>query len=140
MVEEKNYIKRKDGKLFKVKQNLTCNNYGIYAAQCLVCDQTYVGQSKNKFSTRFNAHRKNWKDALNGILRQNEFNKDENALFNHYQKFHKINQDKLEFDQAYKIIFVEQPAPHNLNLAESTWASDLEAEINVAKMFLPRYK
>ena len=42
-------INENDKKLF-LTQCLTCDNYEIYAAQCKLCDQIYVGQTKNKFS------------------------------------------------------------------------------------------
>ena len=35
MVPTVNHIKTAQGKLFFLKQNLTCSNYGIYAACCL---------------------------------------------------------------------------------------------------------
>jgi len=30
-------------KTFPLNQNLTCANYGIYIATCLLCDEKYVG-------------------------------------------------------------------------------------------------
>ena len=42
--------------------------------------------------------------------------------------------------RAFKVTFVEKPAVTNLDVAESMWAADLEAEINVAGMCLPRHR
>ena len=42
-------------KTFRPNQNLTCANYGIYAATCVICNEQYVGQTKNKF--RSDGHR-----------------------------------------------------------------------------------
>ena len=65
MVIDEPYLVDKNGKKTKLKYHLTCANYGIYAAQCRICKQFYVGQSKNKFSTRWNAHRNKWKNLCN---------------------------------------------------------------------------
>ena len=40
MVPTVNHIKTAQGKLFFLKQNLTCSNYGIYAAQCKICQKS----------------------------------------------------------------------------------------------------
>ena len=61
MVSEVNKIRNKKGKYFKLKDNLDCRNYGIYGAECLKCQEIYIGQTKNKFSTRWNSHRSKWK-------------------------------------------------------------------------------
>ena len=45
MVPTVNHIKTAQGKLFFLKQNLTCSNYGIYAAQFKICQKIYVGQT-----------------------------------------------------------------------------------------------
>jgi len=44
-------------KTFPLNQKLTCANYGIYVAACAICHEQYVGQTANKFSTRWSAHR-----------------------------------------------------------------------------------
>ena len=44
-------------KKFNLKQHLTCKNYGVYMAECKFYKMQYVGQTKNKFSTRWNNHR-----------------------------------------------------------------------------------
>jgi len=46
-------------KTFPLNQNLTCPNYGIYVATCVLCHEQYVGQTKNKYSKRWSAHRSN---------------------------------------------------------------------------------
>ena len=98
MVKETSHIKRKDGKQFTLKQKLSCNGYGIYVAQCRICNQSYVGQTVNKYSKRWNSHRKNWNDGLNSIIKKtNNLHSDEQALLTHYQKHHpaKINHKKI---------------------------------------------
>ena len=45
-------ISHSNSKKFSLKQPLTCKNYGIYVAECKFCKMQYVGQAKNKFSTR----------------------------------------------------------------------------------------
>ena len=142
MVQETSSIKRKDGKLFNLKQNLSCSDYGIYVAQCLICNHLYVGQTKNKFSTRWNSHRKNWNDAINSIIKNtNNYNSDEQALFNHYTNYHpeKIDQEKISLARAFTVTFVEKPSTEKLDIAESMWATKLGAEINIARMCLPKH-
>ena len=40
-----------------LKQNLTCSNYKIYAAQSKICQKIYVGQTINHFYSRWSGHR-----------------------------------------------------------------------------------
>ena len=47
-------------KTFKLNQSLTCADFGIYVTTCVVCHEQYVGQTSNKFSKRWSAHRSNW--------------------------------------------------------------------------------
>jgi len=47
-------------KTFLLNQNLTCANYGIHVATSVLCHEQYVGQTKNKFSMRWSAHRSSW--------------------------------------------------------------------------------
>ena len=142
MVKETNYIYRKDEKKFNLKQSLSCSDYGIYAAKCLICNHLYVGQTINKFSQRWNSHRKNWTDAINLNFRPtNLINPDEQAIYNHYKKFHPDQiQQKLELPKAFEVTFLEKPAVTNVYVAESMWAADLEAEINVAGLCLPKHR
>ena len=46
-------------KTFKLNQTLTCADFGIYVATCVICHEQYVGQTSNKFSKRWSAHRSN---------------------------------------------------------------------------------
>ena len=52
-------IIKTDNETIKLKQNSTCRNYGIYAAECTICNAKYIGQTKTKFSTTWRAHRTN---------------------------------------------------------------------------------
>ena len=38
--------------ILKLRQRLTCSDYGVYVATCILCKQQYVGQTVTKFSTR----------------------------------------------------------------------------------------
>ena len=44
-------IIKTDNEVITLKQNLTCQNYGIDAAECTICNAKYIGQTKTKFST-----------------------------------------------------------------------------------------
>ena len=45
------------GRIFSLKQNLTCADYGVDVATCKLCSEQYVGQTANKFSKRWTTHR-----------------------------------------------------------------------------------
>jgi len=47
-----------------VNQSLTCSDFGIYVATFMICHEQYVGQTSNKFSKRWSAHRSNWKNKI----------------------------------------------------------------------------
>ena len=42
-------------KTFKLNLSLTCSDFGIYVAACVICHEQYVGQTSNKFSKRWAA-------------------------------------------------------------------------------------
>jgi len=46
-------------------RSLTYANCVIYAAACVKCNQQYVGQTVNKFSTSWSSHRSNWNKPNN---------------------------------------------------------------------------
>ena len=147
MVLETKKIKTKTGKKITLKQNLNCSHYGIYAAKCKQCGDLYVGQTINKFSQRWNGHRKIWKELL---AKQNEkqntnkkikdIKKDEQSLYLHYSQKHPSNVKDLQIHQAYDVIFIESPNREKLDLAESYWIGELEAGINVNKTCLPKIR
>ena len=85
MVTTTDHIKTKNGKLFKLKQQLDCRDYGIYAAQCTTCQEIYVGQTVTTFSKRWTAHRSTWKKIVNKNLAKIDLITDETALYHHYQ-------------------------------------------------------
>ena len=139
MVLEINYLKNKDGKKTKLKNNhLNCKNYGIYAGICRICNKVYVGQTKNPFKDRFSGHRSTWKlfyeRHLNGIP-STEPLKDEQSLFHHYVTDHndvlmekKKRGLRLELSEAFGVVFVEQPNKNDLNLRENYWISLLNEQ------------
>jgi len=98
-------------KTFPFNQNLTCANYSIYVATCVICHEQYVGQTMNKFSKRWSSHRRN----CNRPNCKND--KDEVALSRHYSVFHGIV-NKPPVHEAYTVTFVEQPDFHSLNNCE----------------------
>ena len=61
MIDENIYIKTVENRTIDIKPKLNCKSYGIYSAQCSICEEIYVGQTKNSFNVRWNAHRNNWK-------------------------------------------------------------------------------
>jgi len=90
-------------KTFPLNQNFICADFGIYVAICVICLEQHVGQTSNKFSTRWSAHRSSWniKDW------KTDSDKDQMALSRHYSKSHgTINKQPLH--EAYTVTFVEQ--------------------------------
>ena len=96
-------------KTSKLNQSLTCADFGIYVATCVICHEQYVGQTSNKFSERWSAHRNNWnkQDCTT--------DSDQMALSRHYSENHgTINKPPLH--EAYTVTFVEQPSCHSLDI------------------------
>jgi len=88
-----------------LNQKLTCANHGIYEATCAICHEQYIGQSKNKFSTRWSSHRSNWNRPNCEI---NESNKDNVALLLHFPESHG-DVNKPPIHEAYTVTFAEEP-------------------------------
>jgi len=120
-----------NNKNFKITANLDCAASGIYVAICTTCDETYVGQTSTKFSTRFNGHRGKWVNATESQ------NRDDTALLDHYREFHKniyekwckdypaSRKEQSGFDRAFKIVFVDRVGD-NLLQQEDFWKKTLE--------------
>ena len=101
-------------KTFKLNQSLTCANFGIYVATCVICHEQYFGQTSNKFSNRWSAHRSNW----NKQDCKTDSDKNQMALSRHYSDNHgTINKPPLH--EAYTVTFVEQPSCHSLDICEN---------------------
>ena len=68
-------------------------------------------------------------------------NLDEQALYKHYNIFHKEFLNKtIDFDKAYQVTFLQEPQYKKLDLEESFWISRIKAEINISRTFLPKIK
>ena len=103
-------------KTFKLNQSLTCADFGIYVATCVICHEQYVGQTSNKISKRWSAHCSNWNEQ--DCKTDND--KDQMALWRHYSENHcTINKPPLH--EAYTITFVKQPSCHSLDICENKW-------------------
>ena len=142
MVKETDKTKTKEGKIILIKQKLNCKNYGIYQAECLLCLKKYIGQTKTTFTKRWTQHRNKWKNLINNPEKQTEtWNLDEQALYKHYNIFHKEFLNKtIDFDKAYQVTFLQEPQYKKLDLEESFWISRIKAEINISRTFLPKIK
>ena len=115
-----------------MKPNLNCKSYGIYAAICTKCNSNYVGQTKNSFSTRWTAHIYSWNRSKSNF-NPNDIT-DENALYRHYYVKHKNDlQKECCFDDAYEVVFLEEPNFKNLDYKEYFWINKLKSNINLAK-------
>ena len=115
----------------KIKQNLNCKNYGIYAATCNLCKDIYIGQTSNNFAKRWNAHRNIWKNHIN---KQNHDLKDQFALIIHFKKYHKEKIPK-QIEDAYTVQFLESPIRNKLDYIEQWWIKKTKAKINLNNVF-----
>ena len=146
MVLETKHVETNSKNKFIIKQNINCKNIGVYAAQCKICKEFYVGQTSTCFSDRWRGHRYNWNTQLDqnitNINTDNNQHKDDQALFHHFNKEHLniILQKRLKIWDAYQVIFLEKTTKHRLDSAESFWIDKLKATINIQRTFLPNYK
>ena len=140
MVKETDKTKTPDGKTILLKNRLNCKNYGIYRANCNYCKHKYIGQTKTSFTKRWNQHRAKWKELINKRdITEGNWNKDEQALYKHFEKSHKDKLDnKINMDEAYHLVFLEEPKYFKLDIEESNWISKTKAEINITRTFLPK--
>nr|CAB3263653.1 methionine--tRNA ligase, cytoplasmic [Phallusia mammillata] len=123
------------GQVLELKQDLDCKCYGIYAATCNICSAQYIGQTKNRFSTRWTHHRSTWKER-----KVNEEN-DNAALLHHYASKHTVVfSTHPDITQCFSVTFLQQPAPKDLDACEAKWLKITQATINIQKMVLPRLR
>ena len=133
MVNNAKTITSSSGKVFHIKQNLTCKDFGVYVATCKLCPSQYVGQTVKSFSTRWSGHRAVWKNGCSDV-------DDRAALRIHYIKNHP-NVVNLDLADAFEVTFVDKPKhPVNLDIVESSWISRLHANININRTPLPMYR
>ena len=69
--------------------------------------------------------------------------KEHSALYLRYAKHHRamvLATTPLLLSEAYKLIFVKRPQPKQLEIRENYWISKLDAAINIAKTYMPKYK
>jgi len=101
----------------------------------MICREQYVGQTSNKFSKRWSAHRSNW----NKQDCKTDSDKDQMALWWHYSENHgTINKPPLH--EAYTVTFVKQPSCHSLDICENKLYHLIDAQINIQNMILPYVK
>ena len=80
-------------------------------------------------------------DTKNNKSIKNWEQKDKQALFIHYKKYHKnILENGLQLSDAYNVFFIEKPNYDKLDIQENYWIGKFNAKINIAKTFLPKYK
>lgn len=89
-------------KTLPLSQNLTCANYGICLATCVLCHEQCVGQTTNIFSKRGSSHRSNWNRPH---CKNGKNDKDEVALSWHYSVFHGIV-NKPPAREAHTLLFL----------------------------------
>ena len=124
-------MKTVKNRTIEIKPKLNCKRYGIYSAQCLICEEIYVGQTKNSFNVRWDAHKNSRKKFIRN------FNSvcigEETALFKHYLENHHTEIENIRLDSGFKIIFLEQPEFKSLDYKESLCIKRLNAKVNLKK-------
>ena len=101
----------------------------------MICHEQYVGQTSNKFSKRYSAHRSNW----NKQDCKTDSDKDQMALSRQYSE-NQATINKPPLHEAYTVTFVEQPSCHSLDICENKWYDLIYAQINIQNMILPHVK
>ena len=135
MVISTSFITTENNKKLFLTQRLTCDNYGIYAAQCQLCHQIYIGQTKNKFSIRWTNRRTFWKNN------NTQNHTDKAALLLHFHNHHKnFISSHPDISECYHVIFLQEPRYyHNLDISKSKWIKKLKATININRTLLPKF-
>ena len=130
------------GKTYRIATNLNCRNFGIYAAICTHCPAIYVGQTVTSFKDRWNGHRTSWKKNIK--RKDIDDRNDQAALLKHYLAH---NPDELnncqDISSSWKVAFLEEPAPTNIDVQETHWKDLLEdkrLQVNIQKMVWPRVR
>jgi len=121
------------GKLFPLRQMLTCAKYRIYVATCKLCGEQYVGQTSNKFSKCWNSHRSSW-NTVNLSDDQKQV-----PLLQHVVHEHKIEK-KRKISECFIDTFVEQHSYNYLDICEDKWLNKINASINKHRIILPHIK
>ena len=116
----------------KLRQNLTCRNFGIYAAYCQFCTDIYVGQSCREFKDRWNGHRHCWNSKQATF---SEEKGDQAALLKHVHAKHpEVDLAKTDLADAWRVVFVEEPRAEDLDVRETHWRDLLKAKVNIRAM------
>jgi len=146
MVWETNHVYTLNGSKVKLKEHLTCSDYGIYVAMCRECDETYTGQTKRSFTQRWSEHRITWNTVMRSrrghdrkkATTKSNFHKGNQGLFVHYKKFHddRLLSGSFELSSAYKVVFLEKPGQDDLDNRKDYWIRKLQSSINIAKTYL----
>ena len=118
---------------FKLKQTLTCSDFGIYVATCVACKEQYVGQTVTKFSTRLTAHRNSWNNCKDST------DPDRSEVWRHWIDVHGTHTHN-DTTFWFTVTFVENPKAAKLDKCEDKWFNKTGASIDAKRMILPRFK
>ena len=131
MVNTRKFIISEKGKEFPFVKPLSCIDWGIYAATCVICHKQYVGQTTTNFATRWSQHRLIWKKT-------DIENNDKAALRIHYNKLHAEIINPV-FANAFQVCFMDKPKnPKDLDFLESRWMNKLLSDNNINPTILPK--
>nr|CAB3263301.1 uncharacterized protein LOC108950347 [Phallusia mammillata] len=124
-----------DDRTIALRQSLDCSNFGIYVATCRICNSRYVGQTKNKFSTRWSGHRTVWNTF------KTSGDNDNASLGHHFAiHHHDIFMKRPDIAECFTVTFVEQPNVDRLDHCEAKWLKLTGATLNIQKMLLPKIR
>ena len=99
----------------------------------MICHEEYVGQTTNKFSTRWSSHSSDWNkpDCKN--------DKDQMALPRQYSVCHGIV-NKPHLHETCTATFAQQSSFYSLDTCESKWFHKRDTKFNIRRMILPHVK
>ena len=135
MVIPSSFITIENDKRFFFAQRLTCANYGTYAAQCKLCHQIYLGQTKNKFSIIWTNHCTFWKS------KKTQNYTDKAALLLHFHNYHKnLISSHAHISECYHVKCFHKPSNYPiLDISQSKWINKLKATMNINRILLPQF-
>ena len=107
------------GRTYKIPKKVTCTSWNlIYCLECSDCGIQYVGQTKNKFLTRFNQHRNDIKHKRDTSVSRH-FNKHTNLMKLYVLQLINLDDQKSrDTNEDYWISRLNTLSPLGLNLLD----------------------
>ena len=123
MMSNKSAITSKaTGKIFRTPSGSCKTKRLVYAADCLLCQKQYSGQTTNNLRTRINGHRSHMTKEFDP--NKDTRHLDEATLAQHLKEVHNLDTVEL-FNTCYTFSILEVD-PQNLDRCEQKWVNNLK--------------